>query len=368
MCQAAWARELHIRDIEEIEEKRRVGVKVHIFEGHFSRLQARKAAYPLLRAIVATFPWQTSLAVLASIGYLQVMFCSSLIFHYFGQYLDAAYRHDHSISKFRLLEFGQYLEPAYRHDHAINVDHHASSLNFGAAIALAFAATFYVALWIRNHATYYSNILGGEVRTLLGAAMYAKSFRIARTALRPQHSRKVPEAQIDGTLTWTDPNNREGKQGSHERYWSTGVVLNSMSVDTERIEEAITSIPRIVPFFSSVPTFFGIAYWFMNWTGVAGAVALYSSIPFGMWIISIVGRKRREINALCKKRAEVLLDMLRGTRFLKIFGWETIFLGRLDKLRQEEGRRLMRIQLSTVGSSCAFRSLPLSVPTTKPSI
>lgn len=342
-----------------------MGVKVHIFEGHFSRLQAKKAAYPLLRAIVATFPRQTSLAVLSSIGYLQVMLWSSLIFRYFGQYLDAAYRQDHSISKFRLLQFGQYLEPAY---HANNAGDHASSMNFGVLIALAFASAFYVALWMQSHAVYYSTMLGGEVRTLLGAAMYAKSFRIARTALRPQYNRKVPEAQIDGTLAWKDPNDKEGKQGSNERYWSTGVVLNSMSVDTERIEEAIASIPNTVPFFSSIPTVVSIAYWFMNWTGVVGAAALYSSIPFVMWMIFIVGRQRREINALGKKRSEILLDMLRGARFLKIFGWETIFLGRVNKLREEEGRRLMRIQLRTVGSSCALRPLPRSLPTTKPII
>lgn len=309
-----------------------MGVKIHIFEGHFSRLQARKARWPLLRAIVATFPRQTSMAVLTSIGYLQVMLWSSLIFRYLGQYLEAA----------------------YRHDHASNVGRHASSMGFGIAIALAFAATFYVAMWMQGHATYYSAMIGGQVRTLLGAVMYAKSFRIAPTALRPQYDRKEPVTSIDGTLTWKDLNERKTKGGSHDRYWSKGVVINSMSVDTERIEEAIASIPRLVPFFSSIPTVFGMSYWFMNWAGVVGAVTLYSSFPFVVWMAYIVGRQRREINALCKKRAEVLLDMLKGTRFLKVFGWEIIFLGRLDKLRWEEARRLMRIQISTVGSPCVF--------------
>lgn len=219
--------------------------------------------------------------------------------------------------------FGQYLEDAY-------YDENPKSFSFGLGIALAFAAVFYIALLMRTHGVYKSTLLGGQVRTLLAALLYEKCFRIAPAAVRPGHDTTKSEK----SNVVEDP----------PLYWEPTTVFNTMTVDTERIEAAVDAMLQIIPFITWPPVLIGISYWVMRWPGVVGTGSLFTALPVIVWTTLKILKRIEEINQASRHRARLTQAILTAVRHVKMFCWEKPLLDNLDEARKKEAGLLKRIQ------------------------
>lgn len=238
-------------------------------------------------------------------AYIQIMLWSSMLFRYFGQYLEAAYHNEHP-----------------------------KSFSFGLGIALAFTTVFYIALLMRTHGIYKAALLGGQVRTVLAALMYDKCLLIAPAAVRPSHD--------------TTKSEKSNVDEDSPLYWEPAAVFTTMNVDTERIEAAVDSTLQVLPYATCIPTIIGISYWVMSWPGVAGAGSLLITVPAIMWTTVGVTKRIGPINQASQRRAELTKTVLTAVRHIKMFCWEKPFLDNMDEVRKKETGLLKRIQLFKV--------------------
>lgn len=286
--QAATTRGLQIADFELIDPQRKVGIKVEQFQLAFQELLKAKSHFPLPRAIFTCYRRDAILSFGLTLLYFHILLFHCLLFQLFGKYLQDAYERQ---------------TPA--------------ALTRGVLLAFAIAIVLEVALICRTHAFYHSKLMGGEVRTLVATLMYAKAFRMGPTAMRPAKTKTGKGLSMEENTPAEKDAFASGANSLTESYWTKGTVLNSMSVDTERIEMAIAALPDILPLIPSFPAIVGMAYWLLDWPGVVGVASLILCTPLTIMFGYEIGKRRQAINKLSEKRANLVIDMLNGVRFLK---------------------------------------------------
>jgi ATP-binding cassette subfamily C (CFTR/MRP) protein 1 len=200
-----------------------------------------------------------------------------------------------------------------------------------------------------NHFMYRGMIVGGQVRSVLISIIFDKALTISGRAKaggshlhdgKPANVEPGSEGEKQYFTEKLDEKTKREKKGKDEdeeadkkeekKGWSNGRIVNLMSVDTYRIDQA--------------------SGWFhMCWTSpIAICVTLtllcinmtYSALPgFGLFFLSMpalaiaIGAlftRRTKINKITDERIGVTQEVLQAVRFVKFYGWESNFIARIQ--------------------------------------
>ncbi|KAK3326328.1 P-loop containing nucleoside triphosphate hydrolase protein [Apodospora peruviana] len=328
LMQTGYKRQLEFNDIYSVNPNRAVDPLTDKMRDSFKRRVANGDKYPLLWAIHETFFfefWVGGLCQLSS-AILQVM--SPFTLRYLIQFATDAYVAD---------------------QRGLPVPH------IGTGLGLVFGVTAMQVLQSlgTNHFIYRGMLIGGMARASLISLIYEKSMVISGRA-------KAGGAELltDGSVPVigeevekVDKPEKKKKKGKKDKDvpaegkagisgdgigWGNGRVINLMSVDTYRIDQAsgLFHIIWTAPISCVITLVLLVVN--LTYSALAGFALLVIGMPILTNAIKSLFIRRKAINKITDQRVSLTQEILQSVRFVKFFGWESSFLKRLEEFRSRE--------------------------------
>ncbi|KAF7562107.1 hypothetical protein G7046_g2035 [Stylonectria norvegica] len=197
-----------------------------------------------------------------------------------------------------------------------------------------------------SHYIYRGMMLGGETRGVLIGLIYEKSMVISGRAKAGGHKAVVPaepevqEEKDSGKKTSKeskkDKKNKKAPEGPDGIGWGNGRVVNLMSVDTYRVDQAsamfhLTWTSPIACVITLVLLLINLSY-----SALSGFALLVFGVPLLTKAIRSLFHRRQKINKVTDQRVSLTQEILQSVRFVKYFGWEEAFMERLADYRSKE--------------------------------
>ncbi|PNS18975.1 hypothetical protein CAC42_6070 [Sphaceloma murrayae] len=201
-----------------------------------------------------------------------------------------------------------------------------------------------------NHFLYRGMTVGGQLRAALIVVIFDKSMRISGRARAGGKSLDTPPATVKpGTeeeKSWfkkhlpkskkkETPKDKAGVSGDGHG-WSNGRIVNLMSTDTYRVDQASGWFHMIWSAPLGIILTLILLLVNLSYSALAGFALIVIAMPLlGRSVKSLFAR-RKKINKITDQRVSLTQEILSGVRFVKYFGWETSFLDRLAQIRKSE--------------------------------
>ncbi|XP_022645623.1 canalicular multispecific organic anion transporter 2-like isoform X2 [Varroa jacobsoni] len=143
--------------------------------------------------------------------------------------------------------------------------------------------------------------------------------------------------------------------------YTTGEIVNLMSVDTQRIMDQVNMMNMLW----SIPLQIGISIW-MLWQqlGIAtlgGVFVMILLMPVNAVVTILLRKYQVSLMRNKDKRTKLMNEILSGIKVLKLYAWETSFMRRIDNLRNKELESLRKQAWLSGFMVFAFTSAPFLV-------
>ena len=306
----------------------------------FRKRVARGDKYPLLWAMHETFKvefWIGGLCQLAA-STLQVM--SPFLLRYLIAFASEAYAAQHSPGRFQGPNIG-----------------HGLGLVFGVSLMQVCQSLG------TNHFIYRGMMIGGQSRATLITVIFEKSMKISGRA--KAGGKALTDGSAEGSKAAQAQAGAKGsKQGAPGVSgdgvgWANGRVVNLMSTDTYRIDQASGMFHLIWtgPFAMIITLVVLVIN--LTYSALAGFAILVIGTPLLTKAIKSLFVRRRAINKVTDQRVSLTQEILQAVRFVKYFGWESSFLERLSEIRNREIHAIQVLLAIRNAINAVSMSLPI---------
>ncbi|PHH65007.1 hypothetical protein CDD81_3644 [Ophiocordyceps australis] len=312
-----YKRELQQNDIWTVNPDRAVGPLTAKVKASFNRRVKSGQRYPLLRALHESFLFEFWLGgFCALIGTLPQV-----------------------LAPFTLRYLIQFATDANQARESSTM---SPSIGRGVGLAIGITAMQVVQSICISHFIYRGMMLGGQSRGVLIGMIYEKSMVVSararagdgnRSLLTETKTEAAPPAALKSKRNKRDAEIQAQKNGAG---WPNGRVVNLMSVDTYRIDQA--SALFHMAWTAPVSCLITLALLLVNlqYSALAGFALLIIGMPVLARAIQSLLRRRKAINKITDERVSLTQEILQSVRFVKYFGWEQAFLDRLAAFRAKE--------------------------------
>jgi ABC-type multidrug transport system fused ATPase/permease subunit len=341
-----------MNDIWRVNPNRTAEVMTLKLQASFKKRVERGDRYPLLWAMHETF---------------KVEFWIGGVCQFFANIFQV-------ISPFTLRYLIQFAEDAYFAQKAgLPVPH------IGKGIGLVFGITFMQMCQSlgTNHFIYRGMMVGGQSRAVLISVIFEKAMKISgRAKAGGRAIKEGPETEQEekdhakednqtkkenkkrGTKTKVGPDAGRGISGDGTG-WANGRVVNLMSVDTYRVDQASGLFHMI--WTAPLACIITLVLLLINLTysALAGFGLLVVGLPVLTKAVKTLFARRRKINKITDQRVSLTQEILQAVRFVKFFGWESAFLARLHDIRNQEIRSIQVLLAIRNAINAVSMSLPI---------
>lgn len=349
LMQTGYKRPLQQNDIWSVNPNRSVIKMSEELNASFKRRSAAGQKYPLLWALheVYHFEFYLSGACQLSSTIMQVM--SPFTLRYLIQFATDAYLAQTTGS------------PAP---------------NIGRGLGLVFGVTAMQILQSlgTNHFIYRGMLIGGMSRAALISLIYEKSMVVSGRA--KAGGRSITDSPGDETANGDEKADGKKKKKSKKDKkqanaqpkagvlgdgvgWGNGRVVSLMSVDTYRIDQACGLFHLIWTAPLSCLITLALLLVNLTYSALSGFALLVIGMPLLTRAIKSLFRRRMLINKVTDQRVSLTQEILQSVRFVKYFGWESSFLGRLAELRGKEIGMIQRLMSLRNAIMAVSLSLPI---------
>lgn len=204
-----------------------------------------------------------------------------------------------------------------------------------------------------NHFIYRGMMVGGQARAVLISVIFEKAMTISGRAkaggraiqdgvdkkeeenkAEDEKNKKWYEFKSSGAKATTADAGR-GVAGDGTG-WANGRVVNLMSVDTYRVDQASGMFHLI--WTAPIACIITLILLLVNLTysALAGFALLVIGLPVLTEAVKSLFKRRKKINKVTDQRVSLTQEILQAVRFVKFFGWESAFLQRLGEIRDRE--------------------------------
>jgi ABC-type multidrug transport system fused ATPase/permease subunit len=298
-------------------------------QASFKKRVARGDRYPLLWALHETF---------------QKEFWIGGICQFFSNILQV-------ISPYTLRYLIQFANDAYSAQHAGKPIPH-----IGNGIGLVIGITFMQMCQSlgTNHFIYRGMMVGGQSRAVLISVIFEKAMSISGRAkaggksIEDGEEKKVEDdvaeekkkakkwyefSKSGAKVTTADAGKGVAGDGTG---WANGRVVNLMSVDTYRVDQASGLFHLIwtAPIACVITLVLLVVN--LTYSALAGFALLVIGLPLLTQAVKGLFKRRKAINKITDQRVSLTQEILQAVRFVKFFGWESAFLNRLRDIRNRE--------------------------------
>ncbi|KAG9689032.1 ABC multidrug transporter-like protein, partial [Aureobasidium melanogenum] len=246
----------------------------------------------------------------------------------------------------------------------------------GHGIGLVFAVTILqmVQSVCTNHFLYRGMTVGGQARAVTIAIIFEKAMKLSGRARAGGKSNTEPVGLPPGITPgskeekkWlkaklkkekSAPKDKKGVSGSGEG-WSNGRIVNLMSTDTYRIDQASGMFHMIWASPISIVLTLVLLLINITYSALAGFALLAVAMPLLGRSIKSLFVRRKAINKVTDQRVGLTQEILAGVRFVKYFGWESSFLDRLKEIRRREIGKIQFLLNIRNGIMAVSMSMPV---------
>ncbi|KAL8899871.1 MAG: hypothetical protein Q9192_001361 [Flavoplaca navasiana] len=254
--------------------------------------------------------------------------------------------------------------------------------NIGRGIGLVLAITFMQVFqsFGTNHFIYRGQMVGAQARGVLITLIFEKAMKLSGRAKAggkavDDHQEHKQDQELfnakEGLLKRTvkkklnpqggpkvTPDRAQGIAGDGAG-WANGKIVNLMSVDTYRIDQASGMFHMI--WTSPIAILITLVVLLINlsYSALAGFALLVIGIPVLTKAIKSLFVRRRAINKITDQRVSLTQEVLQSVRFVKYFGWETSFLDRIKQIRKKEIRSIQFLLAIRNAINAVSMSLPI---------
>ena len=355
LMSTGYQRPLELNDIWLVNPNRSAPVLSAKLNASFQKRLGRGDKYPLLWSLYETFKFEFWLG-----GLCQLM--SSVV---------------QVMAPFTLRYLIAFAEDAYIAQQA-----HAPSPRVAKGIGLVIGISLLQMLQSMgtNHFIYRGQMVGAQSRGVLITVIFEKAMKISGRAkaggkaLEDDTKEKIDlenekenksflKRMIDKKL-----NPKGGAQVMADRArgisgdgvgWGNGRIVNLMSTDTYRIDQASGMFHMV--WTSPVAILLTLVVLVINLTysALAGFGLLVIGIPLLTKAIKTLFVRRRAINKITDQRVSLTQEILQAVRFVKYFGWESSFLERIGDIRKREIRAIQILLSIRNAINAVSMSLPI---------
>ncbi|KAJ8603881.1 hypothetical protein MRB53_042056 [Persea americana] len=311
-----YQRPLEVNDIWSVNPDRSVYVMAEKLDANFAKRKAANSKRALLLALFDTFRFEMVfggiMALIAAILQVLSPFTVKYLIAFAGQAYNAAHGN-------------------------------AATPNIGDGIGLVFGITAMqmIQSMTTNHFIYRGMMVGGQCRAVLIALIFDKAMKISGRAkagegTSPADNKAKPGSEEERSFfEKLLRKNKKAAEKNHEG-WSNGRIVNLMSTDTYRVDQASGMFH--VTWTSMFQVLLTLALLIVNlgYSALSGFALIVILIPLLTRAVRSLMTRRRYINKITDQRVTLTQEILSAVRFVKYFGWEMSFLDRLDKIRAQE--------------------------------
>lgn len=195
-----------------------------------------------------------------------------------------------------------------------------------------------------NHFIYRGMTVGGESRGVLIGMIYEKAMVISGRAKAGGHKEGSTETKEEGDNGSDEKKGKKDKKKKDKKGppekdgqgWGNGRIVNLMSVDTYRIDQASALFHTTWTAPVSCVITLIVLIINLTYSALAGFALLVIGVPLLTKAIRSLFVRRRDINKITDQRVTLTQEILQSVRFVKYFGWEKAFLERLGDYRSKE--------------------------------
>lgn len=252
--------------------------------------------------------------------------------------------------------------------------------NIGRGLGLVFGITIMQMLQSlgTNHFIFRGMMVGGQSRAVLVSFIFEKAMKISARAKAGGRSIKSQEDEENAQKAHDLVEQSKGKKGKKGTQglgpkgvpdagrgiagdgtgWASGKVVNLMSVDTYRVDQASGMFHLIwtAPISCIITLILLLVN--LSYSALAGFGLLLIGLPLLTKAVKKLFARRKSINKITDQRVSFTQEILRAVRFVKFFGWEMAFLDRLAKIRDKEIRSIQVL----LAIRNAINAISLSLP------
>jgi len=224
-----------------------------------------------------------------------------------------------------------------------------------------------------NQFIYRGMMNGGQARAMLMAVIFDKAMRLSGRAkaggkvVLEKPPPDVKPGSKEEKAWYKKLLARKKKEAGHGpksvagdgQGWSNGRIINLMSTDTWRIDQASGMFHMI--WCSPIQILITLALLVVNLTysALAGFALLVVAMPILGIAIRRLFKRRVSINKITDQRVSLTQEILQAVRFVKFFGWETSFLDRIYAIRKREIRSIQHLLALRNGINSVSMAMPV---------
>jgi ATP-binding cassette subfamily C (CFTR/MRP) protein 1 len=226
-----------------------------------------------------------------------------------------------------------------------------------------------------NHFIYRGMMVGGETRAVLISVIFEKAMKIsgrAKAGGRAADDDDKPLLKPDekdasgwraklskkGGNAKPDVEQKAGVAGDGSG-WGNGRVVNLMSVDTYRVDQASGLMHLIWTAPVACTITLVVLLINLTYSALAGFALLVIGVPVLTRAVKFLFIRRKAINKVTDQRVSLTQEILQAVRFVKYFGWEMAFLGRLGDIRKHEIHAIQVLLAIRNAINAVSMSLPI---------
>ncbi|KAJ0120991.1 hypothetical protein J7T55_015731 [Diaporthe amygdali] len=247
------------------------------------------------------------------------------------------------------------------------------NIGYGVGLVIIITSLQVLMTFSINHFMYCGMTVGGEARGVLMSLIFAKSLRISGRAkaggyVLPPPSNVKPGS--DSEKRWYKKALPKGKRAKNKTDlspptisgdadgWSNGRIVNLMSTDTYRIDQASGMIHMLWGSPLSILVTMVLLLINLQYSALPGLGLLFLCTPALTTAIRALFKRRFAINKITDQRVSLTTEILQSIRFVKFFGWETSFLQRVQAIRKREIRSIQIL----LAIRDAIQALAMAIP------
>ncbi|RYO03918.1 Oligomycin resistance ATP-dependent permease [Alternaria tenuissima] len=327
LMRVGYKRPLEKNDIWTVNPDRSAEILANKLEAAFKRRRAEGKERPLLGAMFETFKWEFIIGGTCQLSASVIQAVAPFVLRYLINFAVRAYVAERS-------------------------DAPAPNIGEGIGLVIGITAMQFLQSLATNHFMYRGMMIGGEARGVLIALIFNKAMKLSgRAKAGGEAVLEAPPPDIkpgsEAEVKWykkilkkkekkqQSPKTAAGVAGDGEG-WGNGRIVNLMSTDTYRIDQASGFFHMIwtAPIGILITTALLLVN--LTYSALPGLGLILIAMPLLGRAVKTLFRRRVAINKITDQRVSLTQEILQGVRFVKYFGWETSFLERIQTIRQKE--------------------------------
>ncbi|KAI1805517.1 P-loop containing nucleoside triphosphate hydrolase protein [Daldinia bambusicola] len=198
-----------------------------------------------------------------------------------------------------------------------------------------------------NHYIYRGSMVGAQSRAVLISLIFEKSMVLSNRARAGSKEGTDKEGGDKGVISGDGTG------------WGNGKILNLMSVDTHRVDQANAMLHLIWTAPIAILITLVVLLINLTYSALAGFTLLVLAVPALTRAIRMLFRRRAAINKITDQRVSLTQEILQSVRFVKYFGWEAAFLKRLGDIRKREIHAIQVLLAIRNAINAVSMSLPI---------